>query len=73
MTATDVPTYLLVDGENIDATLGMSVLNRRPNPEERPRWDRVMAYAANLWNGQDDDEDVEIGGEGVIVVACRWL
>ena len=26
-------TYLLVDGENIDATLGMSVLNRRPNPE----------------------------------------
>ena len=64
MTATAVPTYLLVDGENIDATLGMSVLNRRPNPEERPRWDRVMAYAANLWNGQDDDEDVEIGGAG---------
>ena len=38
------PTYLLVDGENIDATLGMSVLGRRPEPEERPRWDRVLAY-----------------------------
>lgn len=42
-------TYLLVDGENIDATLGMSVLNRRPNPEERPRWERVSSYAQNLW------------------------
>lgn len=42
-------TYLLVDGENIDATLGMSVLNRRPNPEERPRWERVASYAEALW------------------------
>ncbi|HHW82450.1 MAG TPA: NYN domain-containing protein [Actinomycetales bacterium] len=40
------PTYVLVDGENIDATLGMSVLGRRPNPEERPRWDRILSYAA---------------------------
>ncbi|MCW2738704.1 MAG: nuclease, partial [Nocardioides sp.] len=31
-------TYLLVDGENIDATLGTSILGRRPRPEERPRW-----------------------------------
>lgn len=38
-------TYLLIDGENIDATLGMSVLNRRPHPDERPRWDRILAYA----------------------------
>ncbi|MHA7133508.1 NYN domain-containing protein [Oerskovia turbata] len=45
-------TYLLVDGENIDATLGMSVLGHRPNPEERPRWDRIVDFAANLW-GQD--------------------
>ena len=43
-----VPTYLLVDGENIDATLGMSVLGRRPEPEERPRWDRVLAYCDEL-------------------------
>ncbi|SDS18337.1 NYN domain-containing protein [Paraoerskovia marina] len=43
-------TYLLVDGENIDATLGMSVLNRRPAPEERPRWDRIAQFAAQLWD-----------------------
>ncbi|MFD6178496.1 MULTISPECIES: NYN domain-containing protein [unclassified Isoptericola] len=42
-------TYLLVDGENIDATLGMNVLGRRPNPEERPRWDRISAFAQKLW------------------------
>lgn len=33
-------TYLLVDGENIDATLGTSILQRRPTPAERPRWER---------------------------------
>jgi uncharacterized protein len=51
-TAADRPhpgTYLLVDGENIDATLGLSVLGRRPGPEERPRWDRVREYAAAVW------------------------
>src|SRR5215217_5662911 len=42
-------TYVLVDGENIDATLGVSVLGHRPAPEERPRWDRVRDYAAELW------------------------
>src|SRR5919202_6787190 len=42
-------TFLLVDGENIDATLGGSVLGRRPAPEERPRWDRVREYARALW------------------------
>ena len=42
-------TYLLVDGENIDATLGMSVLGRRPHPEERPRWDRVRDFAGEVW------------------------
>ena len=43
-------TFLLVDGENIDATLGGSVLGRRPAPEERPRWDRVREYARALWD-----------------------
>jgi uncharacterized protein len=38
-------TYLLVDGENIDATLGTSILGRRPKPEERPRWDRLLQFA----------------------------
>lgn len=42
-------TFLLVDGENIDATLGGSLLGRRPNPEERPRWDRVRDHAAEVW------------------------
>ena len=28
-------TFVLVDGENIDATLGGNLLNRRPNPEEQ--------------------------------------
>lgn len=43
-------TFVLVDGENIDATLGSSLFGRRPLPEERPRWDRVTAYARTLWD-----------------------
>ena len=42
-------TWVLVDGENIDATLGMSILNRRPQPDERPRWDRLIAFAEQQW------------------------
>jgi uncharacterized protein len=42
-------TYLLVDGENVDATLGMSVLGHRPAADERPRWDAVLAYAKSIW------------------------
>ena len=45
-------TYLLVDGENIDATLGSSILGRRPRPEERPRWDRLLTFARDRW-GQE--------------------
>jgi uncharacterized protein len=48
--AEDGLTYLLVDGENIDATLGGNVLARRPNPDERPRWDRVLEFAGDVWN-----------------------
>ncbi|WP_345799981.1 NYN domain-containing protein [Microbacterium sp. AZCO] len=43
-------TWLLVDGENIDATLGASILGRRPQPEERPRWDRLLAFVTDRWN-----------------------
>ena len=43
-------TYLIVDGENIDATLGLSVLERRPSPEERPRWDRVIEGARRAFD-----------------------
>jgi uncharacterized protein len=41
-------TYVLVDGENIDATLGNSLLGRRPTPDERPRWERVTQFAAQV-------------------------
>ncbi len=42
-------TWVLVDGENIDATLGSSILGRRPQPEERPRWDRLLTFVAERW------------------------
>ncbi len=42
-------TYVLVDGENIDATIGTSILGRRPKPEERPRWDRLLRFAREQW------------------------
>lgn len=43
-------TYLLVDGENIDATLGGSILGARPAPEQRPRWERVLEFARTTWD-----------------------
>lgn len=43
-------TFLLIDGENIDATLGGQLLGRRPAPEERPRWDRVRDHARAVWD-----------------------
>ncbi|GAB48751.1 NYN domain-containing protein [Mobilicoccus pelagius] len=49
MTEADRTTYLLVDGENLDATLGVSILERRPRPEERPRWERVLNFAREEW------------------------
>lgn len=50
-TSAEETTYLLVDGENIDATLGLSVLGRRPEPDERPRWDRVRSYVEENYEG----------------------
>lgn len=43
-------TYVLVDGENIDATLGGAILGRRPRPEERPRWERLLQFAEQRWS-----------------------
>lgn len=43
-------TYLLVDGENLDATLGTSILGRRPRPEERPRWDRLLEWTESAFD-----------------------
>lgn len=45
----DQRTVLLVDGENIDATLGVSILGHRPLPDERPRWDRLLNFFADRW------------------------
>jgi uncharacterized protein len=43
-------TYLLVDGENIDGALGSSsILGRRPEPQERPRWNKILDFAADEW------------------------
>ena len=51
MTQPDVRvTYLVLDGENLDATLGSNVLGRRPAPDERPRWERVVAYCQQVWD-----------------------
>jgi uncharacterized protein len=52
MARSDRRTVILVDGENIDATLGNTVLKRKPEPAERPRWDRLVDFATRLW-GQD--------------------
>ena len=43
-------TWTLVDGENIDATLGGSILGRRPQPDERPRWDRLLTFLEERWH-----------------------
>ncbi len=40
----DEPVYVLIDGENIDRTLGQ-ILEAKPRPEQRPRWDKVRTFA----------------------------
>lgn len=42
-------SWVLVDGENIDATLGGSILGRRPQSDERPRWDRLLTFVEDQW------------------------
>lgn len=44
----DTPTYILIDGENVDMTLGQ-ILNNRPRPEQRPRWERVVRHVEERW------------------------
>lgn len=41
-------TYLLIDGENIDGTLG-DILGRKPEPNQRPRWQQLRAFAETHW------------------------
>jgi len=49
MSGSERTTYVLIDGENIDATLGASIFGRRPNPNERPRWERILTFAESSW------------------------
>jgi uncharacterized protein len=44
--------YVLIDGENLDVTLGSAILQRAPKPADRPRWERVLEFAQNL-RGQE--------------------
>ncbi|MBM7824644.1 uncharacterized protein JOD55_000471 [Arcanobacterium pluranimalium] len=44
------PIYFLIDGENIDATLGVNILKHFPRADERPRWDRVLRF--HPWSAQ---------------------
>jgi len=50
--ADTLKTHLLVDGENIDTTLGNSILGGRPAPEQRPRWETVRQFVADHWGCQ---------------------
>jgi uncharacterized protein len=45
----DAVTYLIIDGENIDSTLGQQILEHRPTPDERPRWERLRQFAGDAW------------------------
>jgi uncharacterized protein len=40
--------YVLVDGENIDRTLGQ-ILDAKPRPEQRPRWDSIRQFAERTY------------------------
>jgi uncharacterized protein len=40
---TNETCYFLVDGENIDRTLGQ-ILDAKPRSNQRPRWDKIRKY-----------------------------
>lgn len=46
----DTTTYVLVDGENVDWALG-SILDRKPEPSDRPRWQRLTEFVEARWGG----------------------
>jgi uncharacterized protein len=45
----EATTYLLIDGENIDWALG-GILDRKPEPHERPRWQHIVEFAEEQWD-----------------------
>lgn len=40
--------YLLVDGENIDRTLGQ-ILGHKPKPSDRPRWENLRCFIEDTY------------------------
>ena len=44
----DGRTYLLIDGENIDAVLG-GILHHKPEPGQRPRWQHLLDFVEREW------------------------
>lgn len=42
----EVSSYFLVDGENIDRTLGQ-ILDAKPRPNQRPRWQNLCSFVAD--------------------------
>lgn len=43
--------YLLVDGENIDRTLGQ-ILGKKPSPDQRPRWDIIRNFVEKKFQAE---------------------
>ena len=43
--------YLIVDGENIDRTLGQ-ILAQKPKSGQRPRWDRIKNYVEKAYQAE---------------------
>lgn len=43
---------LLIDGENLDMTLGNAILRDRPRPDQRPRWERLLRFTAETFGGE---------------------
>jgi len=43
--------YLLVDGENIDRTLGQ-ILGEKPKPAHRPRWNRIKDFVEKRYQAE---------------------
>ena len=46
-----VVVYVLVDGENLDGALS-AILDRSPQSDDRPRWNKVLNFASRLWGGR---------------------
>jgi len=51
VTTSKTPTYVLIDGENIDWALS-ELINKKPGPAERPRWSEIVDHFREGGNKQ---------------------